>query len=85
MTHVGYVSFMTPFSINQCYLLPALWYYDKPTAFLDKYLRLCAGTLFLVYFTQWFVTISSATEMTKIGQNNLSFLTVYNNYIACKI
>ena len=37
--------------------------------FLDEWLSLCAGTLF-VYLTQWFATILSATEMTKIGHNS---------------
>ena len=43
---------------------------------LDEWLTLCAGTFIFPFSTQWFATILSATEMTKLGHNNPFLFTV---------
>ena len=47
---------------------------------LDEWLTLCAGTFFFPFPTQWFATILSATEMTKLGHNNPFLFTVWSSY-----
>ena len=37
---------------------------------LDEWLTLYAGTFIFPFPTQWFATILSVTEMTKLGHNN---------------
>ena len=76
LTHVGYVSCMTPFSI-----ITAIYYIDisnlnELTVSLDEWLTLFAGVFFFPFPTQWFATILSATEMTKLGHNNPFLFTV---------
>ena len=44
---------------------------------LDEWLTLCAGMFIFPFPTQWFATILSATEMTKLGHNNPFLFTVY--------
>ena len=49
---------------------------------LDEWLTLCADTFFFSPFpTQWFATVLSATEMTKLGHNNPFLSTVIYNII----
>ena len=43
---------------------------------LDEWLTLYAGTFIFPFPTQWFATILSATEMTKLGHNNPFLFTV---------